>query len=397
MICKAVNTNNWPIWFFIFGLISMVACQPIGQVVKTPVTQQILATENVPSTATITPTIAPSATVTLTSLPTPTNTVIPTPTPTILPLQKVSELPINSAYFTLSSDGMLLATVDRDTGILYIFDTRSGELKWEIEEENRGMTGYILDFSPDGNFLAGGGGEQDVYVWNMNTGETTYILSEPYDTVDSVSFSSDGELLAVSAIETYSSPYRIMVWNMDTGQPLADQFNADDYGWYVVKTAFVPNHPHLLAITSANFNTSETWQEGYRPGGLYFWDVDNQQLQEVLTGTLGELLTTSPGGQFVAMSIDGYLRVWDMQNEVEILSLSLDETSFTTRIALTDTGLIAHLDSSGTLTLWSLQGWVISMLTSDRKISDMDFTLSGELLIAYLADNTPIEVWHVSE
>jgi WD40 repeat protein len=345
-----------------------------------------------------TPTMTPASIINKTTeiLPTPTILATPTLAPTVTHLQKIEDLPVEAAYFELSNDGKLFAAVDLNTGILRIFDTDNWNLKWEIDEQNRGMTGYQLDFSPDGNLLAGGGNEQDVYIWDMDTGMTKHVFYEPYDTVNSVSFSTESRFLAASSPETYSSNYRIMVWDAETGE-LIDQFPAGDYGWYVTDSTFLPNKADSIAITSINFSMPEEFDEDDKVGGLYIWNTTSQQLQEVFTGTIGSRIGVSPNGQFVAAYFDGYLRVWDIENEAETINIPMEEVQEPLEIVITDKGIIASLDSNEKLTLWNVKGELLATMVSDKLITDIAFTPNEKLVIAYLLEGNPIELWQITD
>ncbi len=403
------NNQQIPIQFrqvylLIFILIITSACQPAKPDI-TP-TQHIVSTKvvtfetatNQPEKAEITVTATailsstPTLPASLSLTPALTNTLVPTTTPSLL--YKIGELPIKTSYFVISNDGMLLATENRDTGILYVYDTKTWEIKWEIDERNRGMTGYTLDFSPDGRYLAGGGTEQDIYVWDMLTGKTKHILIEPYNTVNSVSFSPDSKLLLASTPETHSSNNRIMVWDVNTGK-LISQFPAGNYGWNITDAAFIPNHQNLIAIAASNFETGGKSERNYKNGGLYFWNLDEDKLQEISSGYFALTIGFSPDGQLVATYIDGNLHIWDQRKNSEILDITVSDTADISKIDLTNTGFIANKDTSGIITVWTTTGKLLATLNQEVKISDMAFTPEDNLLIAYSGGNTPMELWKI--
>lgn len=334
-----LNISPVNISMVLYSLVSYVmlstACQSMESIATKPVIEHNVKIDTIPTmsmiadtvTAIATTTPFPSPVSTLTSLPVPTNSATPTLLPTATFMRKVRDIPINTDGFTVSTNGMLLATID-DQGALSIFDTLNWELKGQIEKQN----GYTaLDFSPDGVLIATGNVNENVYVWNVNTGELVHTLPVPYHTVNSISFSPDGKLLAVSALETFSSNYGIMIWDVDTGE-LINQFPSGDYGWYVLDTIFVPAHTNLLGIVVANLSTLEEFEVSDKVGGLYFWDINVSQLQEAITGTFGLVVASSPNGQFVAAYIDEDLRVWDIQKRLEILNVKVGEVADTKRI-----------------------------------------------------------------
>ncbi len=383
---------------WILMIVFVAACKPADLTTITPSDQSAIVTETeviIPTAPveitpeTPTPSFSPTLTLTLTPI------VVNTVTPTLSPLQKVAELPISTFDFTISDDGTLLVYED-EKGIIHVLNTNNWEAKWEIEEDNRGMIGYMVrDFSPDGRFLAGAGIEQDVFVWDMITGETIYAFPVPYDDVNNISFSPDSKLLSISAIETYSASDAVMIWDLEIGQLIPNQINMRDYVSYVMATIFVPNQTDLLAVSAANLNPPEDFRGDERIGGLFFWDIDNQQLQEVITGIGGTLLIASPNGQVLAVSVDDSYHFWDIQNAVEVLNLGAENLGGSRVMSLTDTGLIANANTEG-LTIWNLQGKLIATLTTDKVITDIEFLPGDELLIAY-GDDKPMEIWKVNK
>ena len=385
---------------FIFFLMFIVACKsthpaiytatPTGAMItksKTPIST-IPSVKNIRETSTFSPTPALSATLSVT------NTVTSTPSPMQF-LQKVQELPISTFDFTVSDDGTLLAYED-ENGVVHVFNTSNWETKWEIEEENRGMVGYMVrDFSPDGKFLAGAGIEQDVFVWDMITGKTVHAFPVPYDEVNNISFSPDGKLLAISAIETCSAPEAIMIWNIDSGQLVSNQVDVRNYVPYVMAITFIPNQENLLAVSAANLNSSEEFGKDEKIGGLFLWDISNHELQEVAVGTGGTLLTLSPDGQILIVSIDDYFYLWDVSNKTEIARLDITKLGGSRAISLSNTGLIANANADG-LSLWNLQGELLARLATEQTITDIKFFPNGNLLIAY-GYSKPMDVWKINE
>jgi WD40 repeat protein len=384
---------------FIVVLGLLVACLPtepeVTQVVQPP--EQTTETRPRPSLA---PTLTATLNAAAITLPTASPTKVPTSAPTSIPSswQKIAEWPVNDAafapYFELSDDGTLLATTDLETGILYIFDTTTWKLLWEIDEPNRGLTSYSLDFSPDGTLLAGSGSEQDIYVWDMQTGERKYFFDNPYYSVNSVTFSLDGKLLAVSTPEarTYD---RVTIWNLESRQPLSYQLKATDYGWYVSKIGFVPNQPYLLAITAANINFPEDWREDFKPGGLYFWDIESDFVYEAITGTVGLGIVISSSGEHVIASIDDNLRIWDVNQRSEPFQLMAESSP----LAVTNTRIVGvEADSHTQLSVWDLSGDLIGILDTKYPVYDAAFLPNGDLVVAYFVEDVTqvFEVWRLN-
>jgi len=319
----------------------------------------------------------------------------------------VAEWPIAAAFFALSPDAKLLAAEAPSTGVLSIYDTTTWKLKWEINEENRGMTGYVLDFSPNGKYLAGGGIEQNVYVWDMMTGQKVYEIDQPFYGVGSISFSPDNELLAISPAGGEEG--QVMVWDMITGEwattsPLQlsakltlpngnEDVPEGYYGWNVNKMLFIPNQSNVVAI-SIGYHTNDV-VDGVT--GLYFWDIDHEELKSIFPGTWGGTMAISPNGRLLVMQMDGQVRVWDVFNSTEVLTFPNDEVYL---LAINNEGVIVGINWPSSISMWNLKGELLATLPFDGKfIPYLEFTPTGELLVGSFAEeqDQPIEVWRINE
>lgn len=397
--------------------VGLIGCQPVASTTPTPVISLLPTTETGEPTATSivsvpTATVQPTFTSTPTIIPTPTgvNTSTPTPSPTVSPLQKISELPIRGQFLSISPDGTLIAAMDTRALILHVFDLVQQEVKWEFERETYSFT--TLAFSPDGSLLAAGGTEQQVLVWDMVNGNLLYDLSVPYTKIERVSFSPDGKLLAASSYERFlGQDVDVMLWNIDTGQ-LIDTFPSQNtpnitipderdnvsvgYAtWNVEDIGFIPSHPDLLAMTILNHyekDDGSIW-------ALYFWDIEGQELQEILPGMIGFDIAVSPDGQWLATEIDEQLIVWDTHNSLKILEITPTVTETTPRLAITDTGILARLEEEKVITIWNLKGELLATLEKDDFITDIAFTPNGDLLVASFAEgkDAPVEIWRINE
>lgn len=423
MITRRFIYITWWIGISTIFTVVVAACQPVEQAASIPQTPLTIEAEisssstpvkftpttTVPISVTSTRTIALNPTSFNTPLPTVTATATPSPTPA--PLQKIAELPVSGTELAVSMDGALLAASNTNTGILYVYDMVKQDVRWELEEDSRIMTGYTaLSFSPDGNLLAGGGVNQDVFVWDMNNGELLFSLPVPYNVVDEIVFSPDSKFLIVSSFDTYTS-VETTLWNMQTGQLAAtyslkdtmerigldpgDGVQSESPAWSISDITFLPKQDNVLAITIGHHFV----QENNVAQTLYFWDIQNQEIKGVLPGNFGRYLAVSPDGQLLAAEIDNALQLLSIPNETVILSLDPEATALTSTLAVANAGLLARLERGGGVTLWDIEGNRLTTLEIDKTISNIAFTPNGELLLAsYVGnDDAPIEVWKIDE
>jgi WD40 repeat protein len=82
---------------------------------------------------------------------------------------------------------------------------------------------HALAFSPDGQLIAAGANQQ-IYVWQTQTGELIQTLRGHTEYVSGLAFSPDGRLLASAAgffLEGNSTDTSVRLWDVQTGQPVA--------------------------------------------------------------------------------------------------------------------------------------------------------------------------------
>jgi WD40 repeat protein len=119
------------------------------------------------------------------------------------------EKSVNSVSFC--TEQHLLASGGDDNNII-LWNTETGE-------KLRTMTGHTgpvrsVAFSPDGKMLASGSDDAMVIIWNVATGEPLALINHGYG-VNSVAFGQGGRILASSS---FNGP--IIIWDTATGQQL---------------------------------------------------------------------------------------------------------------------------------------------------------------------------------
>lgn len=168
-----------------------------------------------------------------------------------LVLQTGHTLKVNCVAF--GPDGLWLASGGADNSIK-IWDVRSGR---ELRSLN-GHTGWVkaLAISRDGKWLASGSNDRTVRVWDVFSGQQIKTLPGHAGAIESLSFSDDGRLLASGSADN-----SIKVWDVASG---TEKQTLKSHAGWVTTLTFSPDGK-LLASGSVDHSIklwdTTSWRE----------------------------------------------------------------------------------------------------------------------------------------
>jgi WD40 repeat protein len=246
---------------------------------------------------------------------------------------------------------------------------------------------YVLDrqaivravaFSPNGEFLATGGYDNTVFVWNVSSRELIASLSNGYDSVNIIVFSAD------STSVLFDSGYGARLWNF------VDTYEVNFTGshtWYVSSVGFNPSDPRQV-VTASHDQTVRVWdaaagkqlfvvrgQDGviysaaFDPDGKHLatgsadqtvriWDIGEWQ-KRVLFGHTNQVLSavfSSDSRRIATTGSDGTIRIWDAQSGRQLKSLQYISWTAPSGVVFSpdDRQLLTSSDD-GTWRLWNAE------------------------------------------
>ncbi len=241
---------------------------------------------------------------TFTSTVEPIHTQTPNPTATLAPtsfriprLSQYTSLPYGGFNFAYSPDGQLIAMTWRDAVLLLEIETTKPIWSFTFPEEDLPLIGtgegYAVAFSLDGSLVAVGGEQGIIYLLDAATGHLLRKHNHE-DAIATVAFSADGKrLLAGSCLDKSA----ITDWNLKN-------FSFTRYDVPGCGLRPSPSQPDLVVAPARE---------------AQFLDLRTGQTRKVFADqVLSNVVAFSPDGKLLATDVDHSLRIWDIENEVEI-------------------------------------------------------------------------------
>ena len=193
-----------------------------------------------------------------------------------------------------SPDGQFIASGGEDQ-MIRIWDARTGESVRSL----KGHQGEIASLSWDSQnrFLASGSTDQTIRIWDVHTGKIVSVLSTTAEIVRAVSWSPDGRWLATT---TGSQTY---IWDAEKHQIVHTL-----KGLKSLAFAFAWS-PDSRKLAVAKYLEIETW------------DVATETREKRLSGhqfIIKDISWSPDGNSLASVSMDQTLRVWDVLSGEEV-------------------------------------------------------------------------------
>ena len=311
-----------------------------------------------------------------------------------------------------------------------------------------------LCFSPCGQFLASGGEDGTVYVWDVRTWQQVQSYADFGDVYRIIpSYSPEGILRAAIVNYDQTGPATISVCDLESGEQLyTDKFwgntvqfsDAGDWGntvafsngsqlAYESRHEFInvwtPEYPGrrqfthssisfpVYERTSISFPTAMFSDDGktlavkYHHEGVVLWDIASKRSRPaVKVGSAGKnqfLYKTNSGKFYVASIKDDNVTLWEADGNGPPLIEGTGREYWSAFPALSPTGkLFAYADADGNLKVWDVQSGSQRYELKhpleendneeDDTICDLQFSYDGKILTSESQSNSPqVILWDV--
>jgi len=170
-----------------------------------------------------------------------------------------------------------------------VWDANTATEKWAFADHTWPV--LAVAFSPDGRHLASGGGDSNVRIYDWTTGEKLPALQPRHASrIADVTFSSDGKLLASASWDR-----TVKVW--------------DATSWELLHDLSHPRGPQCVAFDRNGPRLA--W--GSIDGTVTIWDGPDQEVHTLRGHTSWvQAVAFSTDGKWIASaSLDGTIKIWD--------------------------------------------------------------------------------------
>jgi len=270
---------------------------------------------------------------------------------------------------TYSPNGKYLASGGSDQTVR-LWDANTGKLLHTYQGHQGSV--LVVRFSPDGKNLASGSADGTIKIWGTTSGVVVKTLEGHSDMVGTIDYSKNGQSLVSG-----SRDKTVKLWNLTTGHVI---HTFEDNPTLIYGVSFDPKGKKIVSASGIN---------------LKVWNATTYQLEKTLKGHKDHIMavTFSPdGSKIITGSRDGSLKMWQTNNG-KLIRTYLEPYALVTSVAMSPDQ--HYLVRGGkNLRLWDAEGGrkISNYQGHFRNINAVAFSPNGQY-IASASDDQTIRIW----
>ncbi len=230
-------------------------------------------------------------------------------------------------------------------------------------------------FSPDGKFIASGGEDNLVKIWNLETGENTLSLTGHFKPVMAVVYSNQGDRLFSAgdrSIRIWSKEgveekiltgHTTFLWSLNIDKKdnflVSGSYDRQYHIWDFHKTEkSIEVDGHQKSVLAVNFSPDNKYiVSGSLDKTIKLWDFKTQELIKTFEGhsdNIYEIKFLPNSKYFVSASRDKTIRLWSVENG-EIVKTYPGHKNGVVSIDISPNGkLLLSSSFDGEIKLWDI-------------------------------------------
>jgi tricorn protease-like protein len=316
----------------------------------------------------------------------PSPTIVPSVTPTsppayrkITPSESLDELHIVTAIpvgdvwlegLALSPDGKILASTGTENQ-LAIWDMETGTLLKTIPGST--MMISALAFSPDGSFLVSGAGDGTVTLWSVPDFEQVQTFTDHFAYINDIRYAPDGNAILVGFDDR-----KVLLWDIATGTTI---FSYQGIPAWIDSALFSPDGSLVAAASGANTNN------------LLLWDTKSGELRQQISAPNGTRIIFSPDGKSLIAGTKQGILVFDIETGEETARMETNNDWVLSLAFSPDGDILATGFGTGGIVLWDWeQKTELRALPEEAPAENLIFTPDGRWLICS-GGSGMIDIW----
>lgn len=308
----------------------------------------------------------------------------------LIPLSTVRGHRSRLVWLALSPDGSQLVSGGQEDGQLYVWDVRTGERRWVLEQHRGSVKG--LTYSPDGTYFASlGSDDGTVRVWDAATGEQVYSAQKT-GSLWYVAFSPDSQSIAyISFVQSASGVLNsssVWLWNFETEEEtLIKSLRANQFANSITFNA----EGTRILFSAGEHNRGDEF-------GVWVYDVEADEIILEKTGQGNPIDVFFTAGDDPIVSLMGddsraSVELWNAESETVMHEL---EEAFAYQTLLNPTrDILGTLGTDEEARLYDVEsGRLLTTLEHNATVYGLAYSLDGRV-VATADEQGTIYLWGV--